>query len=144
MTHTFADLETLARTLYGEARGEPDEGKAAIAWVVLNRLAQPGWWSRDKNDGIQDDTVAAVCRDPAQFTCWWDEQRERLENATLADAGMASCVRVALDVLAGRTPDPTAGANHYLTTRCARETPPRWYDPSKVTATIGAHQFLKL
>ena len=33
------DVEILARTIYGEARGESLSGQEAIASVVLNRLA---------------------------------------------------------------------------------------------------------
>ena len=32
------DLQILARTLFGEARGEGDEGIEAVACVVMNRF----------------------------------------------------------------------------------------------------------
>ena len=31
------DLGALTRVVYGEARGESDEGKKAVAWTVINR-----------------------------------------------------------------------------------------------------------
>ena len=31
------DLGALTRVVYGEARGESDEGKIAVAWTVINR-----------------------------------------------------------------------------------------------------------
>lgn len=31
------DIDILARTIYGEARGETDLGKMAVASVILNR-----------------------------------------------------------------------------------------------------------
>ena len=34
-----ADMDVAARTVYGEARGEPDEGKIAVAWVIRTRAA---------------------------------------------------------------------------------------------------------
>lgn len=37
------DTETGARTLAQEARGEPDEGQRAVAWVLRNRLASGRW-----------------------------------------------------------------------------------------------------
>ena len=35
-------VDTLARTLFGEARGEATEGKAAVANVILNRASKGG------------------------------------------------------------------------------------------------------
>ena len=37
-----SDLDALTRVVYGEARGESDEGKIAVAWVVKNRCAKSG------------------------------------------------------------------------------------------------------
>ena len=31
------DLGALTRVVYGESRGESDEGKKAVAWTVINR-----------------------------------------------------------------------------------------------------------
>ena len=39
-------LDTLARTLWGEARGEGRAGMQAVANVIRNRAARPGWWGR--------------------------------------------------------------------------------------------------
>lgn len=61
MTLTAGDIDILARTIYGEARGEPWEGKIAVAWVVRNRAERGGWWG---------DTIREVCLKPWQFSCW--------------------------------------------------------------------------
>ena len=34
----LVDIDTLARTIYGEARGESRQGKIAVACVILNRV----------------------------------------------------------------------------------------------------------
>ena len=53
-----ADVEMLARVLWGEARGVPsDMEKAAVVWCVLNRVDAEGW----------PDTVAEVITQPNQF-----------------------------------------------------------------------------
>ena len=39
------DLDILARTLYGEARGEGTEGMEAVANVIMNRYRKPKWYS---------------------------------------------------------------------------------------------------
>lgn len=142
MTHTFADLETLARTLYGEARGETWAGRRAVAHVILNRVQDTRW----------PDTVAEVCRQKWQFSCWNenDPNCTVLQAAGLDDPALRDCLTCAMEalgLLAGMgltSEDPTGGANHYLTKRLAETNPPRWYDPSKVTATMGNHVFLKL
>lgn len=53
-----ADVEALAKMLYGEARGvASDTEKAACVWVVLNRVDDPHF----------PDTVLGVLEAPAQF-----------------------------------------------------------------------------
>lgn len=138
------DLVTLARTLWGEARAEPRDGQVAIAWVVRNRLAQPGWWSRQQGDDIPDDTIEAVCRDPAQFTCWWDAQAPKVRSRSAESLG--PFLAVARAVLDGTEPDPTGGADHYHTIarpEYARTWPPAWA-AGKTGVTLGRHLFYRL
>ncbi|CAF1547856.1 unnamed protein product, partial [Rotaria sordida] len=33
------EVDVLTRTVYGEARGESEDGQAAVAWVIMNRVA---------------------------------------------------------------------------------------------------------
>jgi len=47
---TATDL--LARTIYGEAEGESEEGKRGVAWVVRNRVAYDGEWGSTYKDAI--------------------------------------------------------------------------------------------
>ena len=39
---SYTDLEALQRVVYCEARGEPDNGKLAVAYTVVNRAAISG------------------------------------------------------------------------------------------------------
>ena len=60
------ETDILARTIYGEARGESISGMEAVASVVLNRVAFANrrgrfWWGN---------SIAEVCRAPKQFSCW--------------------------------------------------------------------------
>lgn len=132
----------MAATLWGEARGETYEGKLAIAHVIMNRLKKPGWWSRSKDD-VPDDTVAAVCVDPAQFTCWHDGQaarvRDRAKNPDLymGEFAFRSCLRAALAVLDTPTVDPTSGATHYHTAAIL----PGWAKTLSPCAAVGSHLF---
>uniref|UniRef100_UPI001C3F473A cell wall hydrolase n=1 Tax=Paraburkholderia ferrariae TaxID=386056 RepID=UPI001C3F473A len=52
------DLDYLARTLYGEARGESYQSKLAVAWIIRNRV-QRG-----------HKTYKQIVTAPYQFTCW--------------------------------------------------------------------------
>lgn len=70
---TPADLDTLARTLWAECRGEPLLGQQAVAWVIRNRALNPGWWTWHKSMKLKPVRITAVggaCLSPMQFSCW--------------------------------------------------------------------------
>jgi N-acetylmuramoyl-L-alanine amidase len=129
-------VDILARTLWGEARGEPVRGKEAVACVVMNRVrtaqARGGryWWGADP---------IAVCTKPWQFSCWnpADPNRAKLEAVTMEDRTFRMCVRIARRALAGVVDDPTGGATHYHT----RDVAPPWSRGRSPTAEIGGHVF---
>lgn len=56
----MAVLYLLALCLWREARGEPVEGKEAVADVILNRVADPRW----------PDSVPGVIAQPMQFSAF--------------------------------------------------------------------------
>lgn len=128
-------IDTLARTLWGEARGEPVRGIEAVAAVIVNRVAAAAarggfWWG---------DSVIAVCRKPYQFSCWnaGDPNRAKLLAVTQADPVFATCLRVARRAVAGVLTDPTRGATHYH--RAGLH--PTWASGHSPCAEIGAHLF---
>lgn len=139
------DVETMTLTVWAEARSESELGQRAVAWVIRNRLANPGWWSRQR-DGIPDDTIAAVCRDPWQFSCWnpSDPNRWRLDDPkTRERIDYLAIQNLCLDVLsASYEDDPTQNSDHYCTTAVAPHT--RWARGRKPVVVIGNHQFYKL
>jgi N-acetylmuramoyl-L-alanine amidase len=127
-------LDVMARTIFGEARSEPWEGKLAVGWVIQNRATQGGWWGS---------TVPAVCRKARQFSCWnpTDPNRLRCERVGLRDDTMfRQCVAAAACVLSGLCPDQTGGATHYYATSID---PPAWARGKTPTVTIGNHVFFK-
>lgn len=132
---------TVVRTLYGEARGEPHEGKHAVMWVILNR-AREG----TKYGGP---TLEGVCRKKWQFSCWNEGDPMRAKLLTASINKLANCVRAALEVLEGKIADPTGGANHYLNPEVTRKIQPSgqlpsWAREDAITAKIGLHWFYKL
>jgi N-acetylmuramoyl-L-alanine amidase len=133
-----SDIETMARTIWGEARGEPFAGKLAVGCVVMNR-------ARAKGRNGWPESTEKVCRQRRQFSCWNEDDPNRtkillvgLDNPAFRDSLLA-----AMKAYVGGE-DPTHGADHYLTANLARSAPPPWFDADKVTASIGSHLFLKL
>lgn len=139
-----AAIDTLARTLWGEARGEvpPREAMAAVAHVVLNRRARPGWWGR---------SIEGVCRAPKQFSCWNadDPNLPKLQTVTLSNALFALALDVATELVtideadpaARCAADPTRGATHYHVARM--RPPPGWARAAAAPQRIGNHLFYR-
>jgi len=59
---TDYDFEIMAKTIYGEARGESRQGQKAVACVIFNRFRSGKWFAAK--------TLAGVCLKPLQFSCW--------------------------------------------------------------------------
>ena len=104
------DRDYLIRTIVFEAADEPDEGKAAVAYVILNRKRSGRW-----GDNIKD-----VVTRPWQFEPWMTRRRE-MEKFAQDDARYQSAARIADAVLTGEMPDPTAGATHFLNPTIVRQ-----------------------
>eukprot|EP00761_Pharyngomonas_kirbyi_P011980 gb/GECH01012006.1/.p1 GENE.gb/GECH01012006.1/~~gb/GECH01012006.1/.p1 ORF type:complete len:230 (+),score=46.25 gb/GECH01012006.1/:1-690(+) len=127
------DLDILTKTLYGEARGESKLGQIGVAWVIINRAKDYRW----------PPTLAGVCQQPWQFSCWNpnDPNRERLENLDSSNSMYNQLYAVAQEVLNGEHSDPTNGANHYYATYIGA---PAWAQGETPSATIGDHKFYNL
>lgn len=124
-------IDTLARTIYGEARGERWEGKIAVAWTVMNRVLRNSWYGRN---------VVEVCLKPYQYSCWLDSDPNSalLKKVTIEDSHFRECLAAALLVYDRILPDPTHGATHYYAQTIAA---PNWTTGMKATTVIGAHRF---
>jgi spore germination cell wall hydrolase CwlJ-like protein len=136
---SFADLDIMVRTVYGEARGEIPAGQIAVAWCIRNRAeldlhrdGKPDWWGEG---------IAGVCQKPYQFSCWLpaDPMFPKIRNARTAQ--LAACLQACFSVLGGEAPDPTGGATHYYASSIAA---PAWAVGRTPIAVIGAHRFFRL
>ena len=100
MTHIQQVHDVVARTLWGEARGEGVAGQIAVAWVIRNRVhdANPrSWWGEG---------YIGVCHKSWQFSCWnpGDPNYPYLSGARpIPQAQWAQALAVAEQVIAGRT-----------------------------------------
>lgn len=132
------EIDVLARTIFGEARGEPIEGMEAVACVVMNRVRISEikgryWWGNG---------VIGVCQKPYQFSCWnrSDPSYQRLINVTDSNIHFATCLRIARRAVIGALNDNTNGATHYH----ADYIFPYWAKGEAPVKTIGAHIFYQL
>ena len=130
--------DILARTIWGEARGETLTGKEAVANVILNRqkLAQRRgkmWWGNN---------IIEICQKPLQFSCWneSDPNYKKIIAVDESDPQFAICQRIARRALNGVLPDHTFGADHYHEASIH----PTWAESRVPTTTIGHHVFYQL
>ena len=127
-----AALMCLALNVYHEARSEPVQGQAAVAHVVLNRVASGRW---------PDDVCSVVHQgyEKGRFKCqftWYCDGKPDEPTEILA---WAKSVLVANQVLTGVVPDVTNGATHYH----ARYVNPYWSASLSKTVTYGSHLFYR-
>ena len=135
------EIQILARTIYGEARGEYNRVNGgvgaliAVANVVLNRAKQNTWFGK---------TIPEVCRKPWQFSCWnaRDPNFKLLQKEVIQDPVFEVCLRVAEKVIKGEWPDLTQGCDHYYA--ISRPCPPPWAVGKKPKYQIGQHLFFDL
>jgi spore germination cell wall hydrolase CwlJ-like protein len=133
------DIDILARTLWGEARGEGLRGMEAVACVVLNRVGIARryhgryWWGH---------SIATVCRKRHQFSCWNEGDPNYKLLLMVGDETPEFVVarRIARRAVAGTLEDITGGATHYH----AQSVMPYWAKDVLPVYTIGHHVFYRL
>lgn len=135
-------LQTAARTVWQEARGESLEGQRAVAHVIVNRLRSDRW----------GDTLAEVCLSQSkgwhQFSGWNRNDPNLNAVCDLPDDHplLVRFVAMIEAALAG-APDPTNGATHYYAPKVVAE--PSWVSgagrapAATPTGKIGNHLFFK-
>ncbi len=125
------DLEIVAKTCWGEARGEGRKGMQAVAEVILNR-AKDTRWPR---------TPADVAQQKWQFSAWnaGDPNRVKMEHMSLDDDGLRLAYRAVLDAMEGA--NITFGANHYFAPGSIAT--PKWAKDMEIVAEIGRHRFFR-
>jgi spore germination cell wall hydrolase CwlJ-like protein len=118
-------LACLAEAVYYEARGEPSQGRAAVAYVVMNRA----------ESGKFPETPCAVVAESCQFSYRCDGRPETLAVRADRDAAYAT----ARAVLTGVVADPTNGALFFHASRIQ----PGWFESRIRVGEIGNHVFYR-
>lgn len=135
---TERDRAILARTLWGEARGEGLAGQLAVAWAIRNRVLDgkdKSWWGEG---------YAGVCTAKWQFSCWNanDPNSAYLTGAKPIPKGQLNrAIEAANAVIDGTVDDPTHGATHYYALSMPK--PPAWIKGATLTLQLGQHRFYK-
>ena len=138
------DMEALARLMQAEAGNQGDEGKAAVAWTVLNRVAYENQYGKGTFSG--DGTVQGIinAHDGTVY------QYEPIGTAggswkgLAADPSSIEANKVIIQqIISGKLSDPTKGATSFqnVETTDGRGTNFDQTGGASVTTTIGNHTF---
>ncbi|MDC0349195.1 cell wall hydrolase [Alphaproteobacteria bacterium] len=128
------DIDLIARTVFGEARGENSfQALQAIAHVILNRVKDGKNWPSSVRDVILQNK---------QFSCWnqRDPNYYKIQSVTFNNTAFRQAYQATLSALSSNT-DITNGANHYHANWVA----PRWSRRKNMirVAHINKHVFYK-
>lgn len=124
------DEQALARTIWGEARGETFVGRICVANVIINRLKKrPRYGS----------SVRSVCLKPWQFSCWneKDPNRAKLLSVEKHDAIFQECLVLSKLANMRALHDMVNGSAHYH----AKHVKPKWAKGLEPVTVIGNHVF---
>ena len=147
----LTEFHVIGLTIWGEARGEPIEGKVFVGSVIRNRVLNPRRFG---------DTYDKVCLARAQFSCWFAYGGKANYDALMQmarafagvsardglpkDARLEECLFVAEGIIGGQLLDRAAGANHYLTKALLKAAPPAWAKGRTPVVECGSHIGFKL
>ena len=124
------NLEYMARTLWGEARGESEEGQVAVGHVIKNRAEKKTWYGK---------TIKDVCLKKWQFSCWNENDPNRNKILALSLDDLAKQIDIAGGVISGHLEDPTKGSTHYYAKSMSK--PPKWAQGKEPAVVMGNHYF---
>lgn len=136
----WGDLQVMARTLWGEARGEGLEGLEAVARVIINRYKAKKWFTGYRmEDGCKIPSIKETCLKKAQFSCWnkSDVNYSRLLKVDESDKVFRLCLSIAEKAIDGYLPDFTNNATFYHT----RNIKPKWALHHSPCYDTGRHLF---
>ena len=119
---TEEDLNLMAKIVYAESKGEPYEGKVAVASVILNRVLSPGF----------PNSIKEVIFQPNAFSC--------VINGEINVVSNDECLNAVYDALKGN--DPTNEALFFYNPSIATCS---WMKDIEKTDSkaIGQHLFFK-
>lgn len=120
-------------TVWGEARGEGEQGMQAVMNVIMNRAK-----------GRFDQTDKIVLK-PKQFSFWNGKSSPEKFALELAkkhrdEKSFQTAVKIVDSAMKGNLTDITGGASYYFNPKLAQ---PTWAKKLTKTKTIGNHDFYR-
>ena len=133
MTNDAEQIDYIARTAWGEARGEGETGMQAVINVIMNRVSAGSWYGA---------TPKEVVLKKSQFSCWnsTDPNYSKLIAVNESDESFVTAKKLATLAYSGNLPDITNGATNYLALG-SLSTVPSWAAKMEQVALIGNHTF---
>ena len=134
------DEDILARTIFGEARGEGLEGMEAVACVIMNRVKAKKWFTGYiMQNGQKIPSVAQTCLKKAQFSCWNknDPNYRILQKIGAENPLFRECLIIAKHAINGKLQDFTNGALYYHT----KQIKPKWAIGTSPCYEVKNHLF---
>lgn len=122
------NLGVAARTLWQEARGEPQAGQIAVAHAIVNRL-KSGRWGK---------TLGEVCLWHMQFSGWRNVDPNFALACELHDDDPQLVAFANLITQAFTESDPTSGAEFYYADTIE---PPIWTNGASYCGKFGSQLF---
>ena len=149
----MTDAELIGLTVWGEARGEPDDGRAAVARVILNREA-----AHFQSDGSLTGTIFhpeafseywyTFAANKYRRVAWTLPEAQALANKLYVQAAPTTSFRQCMEISASVVARTYGGGPEYqkLGTRAVQYdnlsvSKPSWATPDKLLAVIGQHSF---
>lgn len=159
----FKEIYCLAANSYFEARGEPFDGKIAVAQVVMNRVKSSKYpnticgvitegpvresWKTKKDLTLPaEERKYYAVRDKCQFSWYCDGKSDNIPlkrkngkwNKTIQRM-WKDCVYAALLVYTNKTKDLVNNSSHYY---AYKKVTPRWSSYMEEQTRIGNHRFM--
>ena len=122
------NLLHLAKTIYGEARGESVETMFAVGWVIRNRLQAKRYGNTYRDVVLQD----------KQFSCWnkGDPNYKKIKGM-ISGRLWEVCIGVAIVVMqSAEKHNPVFGVKHYYD-KSMDSNPPYWADDGEFMTVYG-------
>ena len=113
------EILCLSAIMFGEARGESDMGKVAVAYTAINRKADPNF-PKD---------ICSVMRQPMQY--------QFLDYGMPTKTQVAYLMPLAKSILDGKVSDPTKGAKWFHT----KKSKPIWAKRKQIKIALQNHIF---
>ena len=128
ITLSDTNLLHLAKTIYGEARGESIETMFAVGWVIRNRL----------KSGRHGKTYKGVVLQSKQFSCWnKNDPNYKVIKGAIKGRHWEVCIGVAIIVMQlSERHNPIPGVHHYYD-KSLDNNPPFWAKDGEYIVVYG-------